>query len=132
MVVAHLRGLLWKNHRHGARSIVSESVILEALSSEIIAGNIAASVDAELAMIPVMNERGVIATSERSSARLARASELRLMDIYKVADQVAGKLKLANAKNELSLYQVYQIAEKSGIFDAFDEHYKEEDAKPLL
>ena len=132
MVVAHLQGLLPRNHRFGKRSVVTEEIILESLSADLLARNIEAGAAADLALVPALNQQGVMDTVEQSSARLRRASELRLLDIYKVADQISGKVKRANPKNIPSLYQLYQIAEKTGIFDAFDEHYRDEDATPLL
>ena len=131
MVVAYLRGLLRPNHTFGTRSFVTEQIVLESLSAERLADNMQAEVMAELSLIPVFNQKAIISTAEKSSARLGRACELRMFDIYKVADQIAGRIK-RDTKNELSLYQVYQIAEKSGIFEAFDAHYTEENSKPLL
>jgi hypothetical protein len=131
MVVAYLRGVLRPNHPFGARSFTTEQIVLESLSAERLSDNMQAEIMADLSLIPAMNQKGVISTAERANTRLTRACELRLFDIYKVADQIAGRLK-RDTKNELSLYQVYQIAEKSGIFDAFDAHYREENSKPLL
>lgn len=131
MVVAYLRGLLRPQHNFGTRSFATEEVILEALDAECAAASINASVMADLAIIPALTQRGVIATTSRASKRLVRASELRTMDIYKVADQVASRIK-RDTKNTLSLYQIYQLAEKSGIFEAFDAHYTADNAKKLL
>jgi hypothetical protein len=131
MVVAYLRGVLRPNHPFGSRSFTTEQIVLESLSAERLSDNMQAEVMADLSLIPAMNQKGVISTAERANSRLGRACELRLFDIYKVADQIAGRMK-RDTKNELSLYQVYQIAEKSGIFEAFDAHYREEDSKPLL
>lgn len=132
MVVAYLRGVLPQRHRYGLRSIVSEDVILEHLNAEAVGRNIEAAAMVDLALLPVLTPKGVRDVATKAAAKLGRAAELRLMDIFRVGEQVAGKLKLANASGELSLFQVYQMAEKSGIFEAFDEHYTEENSRPLL
>ena len=132
MVVAHLRGLLPQHQRHGLRSVSTEDVILESLAAEALSKGIESVLQVDLATLPLLTEKGVKNVVEKASARLYRATELRSLDIYKVGEQISRTLKLANDENELSLYQVYQIAEKSGIFEAFDEHYTEEKSKPLL
>ena len=132
MVVAHLRGLLPEQHHYGVRSLVTEGIVLESLNAELLAHNSERRMELEMAMLPVLNPQGIQNTVQRVHTRLGRASELRLLDIYRVAEQVAGLLKLENKQNQLSLFQVYQIAEKEGIFDAFDEYYTEENSKPLL
>ena len=131
MVVAYLRGLLRPVHKFGQRSVVTEDIVIEVLTSEMIASNMQASIAAELSLVPVLNHKGLTDTIDKSNTRLVRASELRMFDIYKVADQIGGTLK-RNVKNELSLFQLYQIAEKSGIFSALDAHYTEEKSKPLF
>ena len=132
MVVAHLQGHLSPHHSFGGRSSATEEVILESLSADLLARSMESGAAADLALIPVLTQKGVIQTSEQVTTRLRRASELRLLDVYKVSDQISGKLKVSNPQNELSLFQLYQLAEKQGIFEAFDEHYKVEDSKPLL
>lgn len=134
MVVAYLRGssILHKKHQFGRRSLISEEIVLESLNASEVSESMAAGVHIDLALLPKLREDAVRDTIRRVAARMNRASELRLCDVYKVGDQVSQKLKIANSKNELSLFQVYQIAEKTGIFEAFDEHYREEDSKPLL
>ncbi len=132
MVVAHLQHLLPRNHKFGRRSSATEEIILESISANLLAGNMELGAAADLALIPVLTQKGVMSTSEQVSARLARAAELRLMDVYKVADQLTSQLKVSNPQGELSLYQLYHIAEKTGIFDALDEHYTWENSTPLL
>lgn len=131
MVVAYLRGLLRHNHRYGVRSIVTENIVLEALNAELLAENIQSQVSVDMALIPVINQKAVIASVERSASLLSRASDLRLLDIYNVAEQLASATK-QSAQNNLSLFQLYQIAEKSGIFAVFDDHYTEDKARPCL
>lgn len=132
MVAAYLRGLLRKDKHHGLRTISTEDIVLESISAEILAGNVESSLQVDLALMPLLTEKGIHNTISRASSRLERAAELRLLDIYKVGEQVSGALKLGNVNKELSLFQLYQIAEKSGIFEAFDEHYTEENSTPLL
>ena len=131
MVVAYLRGLLRPVHKFGQRSVVTEDIVIEVLTSEMIASNMQASIAAELSLVPVLNHKGLNDTIDKSNTRLVRASELRMFDIYKVADQIGGTLK-RNVKNELSLFQLYQIAEKSGIFSALDAQHAKAKFKPLF
>lgn len=132
MVVAYLRGLLPAHHKFGGRSAATENIILEALDASGVADLTEAHMNADLALVPALTQVGVKKVIERAGNRFNRASELRMFDIYKVSDQIAGKLKIENRQNDLSLFQIYQIAEKQGIFAAFDSHYTEEKAKPLL
>ncbi len=132
MVVAYLRGLLRRSHNFGDRSRVSEEIMLESLAGDAMAESIESSVALDAALLPLLTEKGVRETVRKSSARLGRAAELRLFDIYRVAQQLAGTIKIENQGNELSLFQVYQIAEKQGIFDAFDQHNSKEKYRPLL
>lgn len=132
MVVAHLQGLLPKNHQFGSRSRATEEIVLESVSAQMMASGMEVGVGADLALIPVLTRKGVTKTAERVSARLARATELRLMDVYKVSDQLSGHLKVSNSRKELSLFQLYQLAEKSGIFEAFDAHYDGKNSASLL
>ena len=131
MVVAYLRGLLRPVHKFGQRSVVTEDIVIEVLTSEMIASNMQASIAAELSLVPVLNHKGLNDTIDKSNTRLVRASELRMFDIYKVADQISGKLK-RSTKGEMSLYQLYQIAEKSGIFSALDAQHAKAKFKPLF
>ena len=131
MVVAHLHGLLKPSHKFGARSIAAENAILEALSAELLAGTMQAAVSSDLSAITLFKQDAAISTMESANSRLSRASELRMYDVYKVASQIAGQLK-RNTKGELSMFQLYQIAEKSGIFAALDTHCPESKATPLF
>ena len=131
MVVAYLRGLLRPVHKFGQRSVVTEDIVIEVLTSEMIASNMQASIAAELSLVPVLNHKGLNDTIDKSNTRLVSASELRMFDIYKVAYQIGGTLK-RNVKNELSLFQLYQIAEKSGIFSALDAQHAKAKFKPLF
>lgn len=106
--------------------------MLESLAAEAISENMIQSVANDLATLPVLNEKGIRKTIERSSARGLRASELRLLNIYQVEDQLRRDIKGQNATNEISLSRLYKLAESKGVFDAFDEHYTEENSTPLL
>lgn len=132
MVVAYLRGLLPRRHKFGRRSFATEEIILESLSAEAVADNMETSLQVDLALIPVLTQKGATQTLTRVGARLGRASELRLLDIYKVAEQLESKNKVTNRQNELSLFQLYHLAEKTGIFEAFDAHYTDDKFKPIL
>jgi hypothetical protein len=132
MVVAHLQGLLSRNHRFGRRSGATEEIILESLSAQMLALSMESGIASDLALIPVMTEKGIQNTLENVGARRGRVAELRLLDVYKVAEQLSGTLKLANPQKEMSLFQLYQLAEKSGIFEVFAAHHKPENTKPLL
>jgi hypothetical protein len=131
MVVAYLRGLLRPIHKFGSRSVIAENVVLEALSAELLAGNMQAVVSSDLAAITLFKQDAAISTMELASSRLTRAGELRIYDVYKVASQIAGQLK-RDTKDELSMFQLYQIAEKSGIFEALDRNCPSSKATPLF
>lgn len=132
MVVAHLRGLLSHSHGFGSRSKATEDVILEAIGAEALATSMEVNSRLDLALIPALTQKGVLDTVERVSSRMGRVAELRMMDVYRVADQIAAEKKLTNDKHELSLFQLYHLAEKSGIFDAFDAYYTPDKFTPLL
>jgi hypothetical protein len=119
MVAAYLRGLLKPNHQYGLRSRISEDVVIEALATEMMATNMTSAVNFDLTLIPVLNEKGRLAAVDRVTEKLRRVAELRANDLYRVADQLTGSLRLSNTKKELSLFQLYQIAEKHGIFEEF-------------
>lgn len=132
MVVAHLQGLLAHNHQFGNRSTATEEIILESISARLLAQNMEAGNDVDLALIPALTHKGVTQTIEHVSARRGRVAELRLLDIYKVSEQISGELKVANSQKELSLYQLYQLAEKTGIFEAFNAHAATKTFRPVL
>lgn len=132
MVAAYLRGLLKPSHQFGLRSAIAEDVILEGLAADMNAQAMADGIRVDTGTLPVLTEKGIRATVQRINYRLGRISQLRGQDIYRVAEQLAGRLKLENRSDELSLFQLYQIAEKKGIFKAFDEHFDESALVPLL
>lgn len=132
MVVAHLRGLLKPTHRYGRRSRISEDIMLEGLASDMMAKSLEDAIRLGQAYIPVLSEKGIKSSGERMAAQLQRVAELRAFDLFKVADQLFGHMKVANGKKEMSLYQLYQIAEKHGIFDAFADQAKKATYKPLI
>lgn len=134
MVVAYLRGLLKPTQPYGRRSRISEDVVIEAMASGVMADNLQDSVKFSQALLPLLNQRGIHNSNERIYAQLDRVSELRVFDLYKVAEQLGGHLKVTNGKKEMSLYQLYQIAEKHGIFDAFadEANLEKEKFKPMI
>jgi hypothetical protein len=132
MVVAHLHGLLSHNHQFKSRSAATEEIILESISARLLATNMEAGNNADLALIPALTREGVTKTIENVSARRARVAELRLLDIYRVSEQISNNLKLANSQKELSLYQLYHLAEKTGIFKALDAHAATQTFRPVL
>jgi hypothetical protein len=117
MLAAYLRGMLKPSHKYGLRSLLAENVIFEGVSAELSVAAYETAILSDASMLPVFNEKGIRDTMHSISKRAARCMELRLMDVYRMArrlDGDAGK----SGKKELSLYQLYQIAVKNGIFDA--------------
>ena len=118
MVAAFLRGLLKPTTEYGLRSIMGESVMLEAISAEVAADTFTLHAQLDAAMLPVLNEKGVKSTMRSMGQRAARGSELRLMDIYRLESKAEDLERREKNKNTLSLYQLYHLATKNGIFDA--------------
>lgn len=118
MVAAHLQGLLKPTADYGLRSLMGESVILEAIAAQVSADTFARHAQLDAATLPVLNDKGVRSTIRTMSARAARCSELRLMDIYRLESKVADQADREKNKNTLSLYQLYHLASKNGIFDS--------------
>lgn len=130
MVVAYLRGVLRKPNKFGILSEVTEAIVLEGLQTEIMAGALQDYIKLDEALIPAMKQEGIHDVIQRTNKRIARITELRGQNLYKVSEAILRDKEYRDDK--LSVYQLYELAEKSGIFDAFDEHYKEEDAKNLI
>ena len=118
MVAAFLRGLLKPTTEYGLRSIMGESVMLEAISAEVAADTFTLHAQLDAATLPVLNEKGVKSTMRSMGQRAARGSELRLMDIYRLESKAEDLERREKNKNTLSLYQLYHLATKNGIFDA--------------
>jgi hypothetical protein len=118
MVAAYLRGILYPEPAYGLRSALSEDVLIEAMAAQISVETYDANMALDAAMLPVLNTEGVRHTMKSIGARSLRCSELRLMDIYRLEQKARNAIDQASEKNTPSLYQLYQIAERQGIFDA--------------
>lgn len=118
MLLAYLRGALPAEQAYGLRSIIAEDVILEGMAAQLAVDVADVNMQLDAAMLPVLNIKGVRATMKSIGARALRCSELRLMDIYRLEKKAQDAATRESEKNTLSLYQLYQVAEKQGIFDA--------------
>lgn len=119
MVAAYLRGVLKPAHRHGLRSALADSLILEAVAAEIDAGELelGALVDATITTALKHNARQDHLRSV--FARAGRASELRLFDVHRLG---AASQFTKDRDGEISLYQLYQLMQKKGILAAMKQH----------
>jgi membrane glycosyltransferase len=118
MVAAYLRGLLKPSKAYGLRSTLAESAILEAISADASADMFELHAKLDAMTLPVLNEKGIRANLRSMGQRAARSGELRLLDIYRLSRQLEDKARADQNKNTLSLYQLYHLAAKNGIFDA--------------
>jgi hypothetical protein len=122
MVAAFLRGLLKPTEAYGLRSMLGESVMLEAISAEVSADTFMLHAKMDAASLPVLTDNGVRATLRAMGARASRYADLRLMDIYRLERKMEDQARRDQNKNTLSLYQLYHLATKNGIFDALRVH----------
>ncbi len=127
MVAAFLRGLLKPTTDYGLRSIMGESVIFEAIAAEVSADTFKLHSQLDAAMLPVLNDKGIRSTMRTMGLRAARCSELRLLDIYRLESKFEDQERREKNKNTLSLYQLYHLATKNGIFDALRAQMPDED-----
>ena len=118
MVAAYLRGLLKPTSHYGLRSLMAETAILEAIAAEVSADTFRLHAQLDAATLPVLNEKGIRSTISTMGKRAARCAELRLMDIYRLESKAEDAERREKNKNTLSLYQLYHLASKNGIFDA--------------
>lgn len=118
MLAAYLRGLLKPTVNYGLRSLISETIVLEAIAAEVSADTFQLHAQLDAAMLPVLNDKGVRSTIRLMGLRAARGSELRLMDIYRLNSKAEDAAHAQNNKNTLSIYQLYHLAAKNGIFDS--------------
>jgi hypothetical protein len=133
MVAAYLRGLLKPELRHGIRSRLAENLIFEALEAENLACGMIESSKVTLALIPLMQKSSDIrATADRVARRLRRAADLRLLDVYKVKDQLAAKYRVKERAGDISMFQLFRVAEKGGIFNQFVEQSSAIKFKPIF
>ena len=118
MLAAYLRGLLRPSHSYGLRSHLAEDVIIEGMTAQISVETYSANMALDAAMLPVLKIEGIRNTMRALGAKSVRCSELRLMDVYRLEQRARDAADMSAQKNTPSLYQLYQIAEKQGIFDA--------------
>lgn len=109
MVVAYLRGLLKPSLNYGLRSIVAENYVLESLVAGTQADLMEASVLSDSAILPALTNDSKRETMRIIRRRLQRCTEIRNGHIY-------GIKKVQN-KGQISLYQLYQLASRSGILE---------------
>ncbi len=115
MLAAYLRGFLKPSPQFGMRSAFAEELIIEGMAATIAADGFDLSVAADASKLSVLNQQGKMQALQRIHAQMVRCSELRMMDIYKLDQEVTNK-------NGISLYQLYQLADKQGILSALREH----------
>jgi hypothetical protein len=125
MVAAFLRGLLKPTESYGLRSMLGESVVLEAVAAEVSADAFMLHAKLDAAALPVLTDSGVRSTLRAMGARAARYTDLKLMDVYRLERKVEDQVRRDRNKNTLSLYQLYHLATKNGIFDALRAHEAE-------
>lgn len=118
MVAAYLRGLLKPSKAYGLRSTLAESAILEAVSADVSADMFELHAKLDAMVLPVLNEKGIRASMRSMGQRAARSGELRLLDIYRLSKQLEDRADADKNKNTMSLYQLYHLVAKNGIFDA--------------
>lgn len=114
MLAAHLRGLLKPSTTYGLRSELAEDAVIEALAYQMHIDNYESSINVDASILSCLNDKAKAETLKSIGIRAARCSELRGMDIYRLARAAKSKSK----KSGLSLYQLYHIAQKCGILDA--------------
>lgn len=120
MVAAYLRGLLKPRNNYGLRSVMAENVILEGMTAQMSVEGYELTLALDAATLPVLNTKGIRETLHSLAKRSARCTELRLMDVYRLSNRMAEKP--TTNKKQVSLYQLYQIAVKKGMFDALQAH----------
>lgn len=115
MLAAYLQGLLKPSPEYGTRSEFAEDVILEGMTALTLADGFSLAITTAASKLAILTHDGKTDTLRRIQAQTVRCSELRMMDIYKIGQEVSNK-------NGMSLYQLYQLANKNGILDALREH----------
>jgi hypothetical protein len=133
MVAAYLRGLLKPDHPYGIRSSLAEDIVLEALACDNLVHSMEQGLALDMSLLPAITPKAIPGIVQGISRRMGRVNELRGYDIYKVEQQIGDQLKLAgHDASEISVFQVYQIAEKQGIFQRFEDSFDEAALVPLL
>jgi hypothetical protein len=133
MVAAYLRGLLKPQHQYGLRSAITENVVLEALACENLVRALEQEVSLFNAMIPVIDRKKLPGEIGASAYKMARINELRSLDIYRVAEQLASAgAAPSSSGGKISLLQAFRAFEAQGAFKKFEENFDESKLKPLL
>jgi len=132
MVVAYLRGILKPELQHGYRSLLSESVIFEALEAESMHDDIQFCENTDLAVVGSLNEDGFKRVLRQSSLRKDRLAQLKEFDLYCIEDQLSVTLEAGSNRSEFSTIQLFRILESKGILDKLDKHNKNRVRKPIL
>jgi len=111
---------------------MTEDIILEAITADALLLSMESNIETDRAILPMLKPEGARTTVDRIGKKTVRVEQLRLLDIYRVEQQLADQGKVSNDEKEISLYQLYQIAEKEGIFDAVARHSEGTVKTPLL
>ena len=134
MVMAHLRGLLPKEHKYGPQSLTTEVVILESIMSEESAVSLGRLSDTQSAYFSSLAEESKNKVMQHNRARLTRIAELRSLDIYRGEKQLLARLTAAKKTRggDVSLYKLFQLSKDHGIFEDLIESTKDIEWTPLL
>jgi len=108
MVVAYLRGLLKPSLKHGLRSVVAENYVMETLVADTQARMLEATILSDSAILPALTM-----DAKKDTLRLIRRKMQRCVDIRNGV--IYASAKPAIGHGQISLYQLYQLAVKSGI-----------------
>jgi hypothetical protein len=109
MVVAYLRGVLKPSLKYGLRSIVAENYVLESLVAGTQADLLETIVLSDSAILPALTAESKRETMRVIRRRLQRCTDIRNGNIYGV--------NKVQRKDQISLYQLYQLASRSGILE---------------
>lgn len=109
MVVAYLRGLLKPSLKYGLRSVVAENYVLESIVAGTQADLLESTVLSDSAMLPALTTESKRETMRLIRRRLQRCTDIRNGNIYGVHK--------VQKQGQLSLYQLYQLASRSGILE---------------
>ena len=126
MVAAYLRGLLKPRTMYGLRSDLAEDVLLEAILADVQAKGYETSILTDASIIPALTDESKETTLRSIRAKLGRVTELKMFDIYCLAK---ASRHLKGKKNEVSLYQLYHLADKYGILTALRDHISAENSR---
>jgi len=110
MVVAYLRGLLKPSLKHGLRSIVAENYVMDTLVADTQARMLEATILSDSAILPALTMEAKHDTLRLIKRRMQRCVDIRNGGIYATA-------RPRGAAGQISLYQLYQLAAKSGILE---------------